>query len=89
MITTGSRARVPVSSASETRQGWIAGVGVEYALSHWMSMFAEYDYYGLGNRSVTFLTAAGAVESNYFIKQNVQIAKVGLNFRWGGWAYGR
>ena len=80
---------VPVSSASETRQGWIAGVGVEYALSHWMSMFAEYDYYGFDTRPVTFLTAAGAVESNYVIKQNVQIAKVGVNFRWGGWAYGR
>ena len=52
-------------------------------------MFAEYDYYGFDTRPVTFLTAAGAVESNYVIKQNVQIAKVGVNFRWGGWAAGR
>jgi outer membrane immunogenic protein len=75
--------RIGVSTAREDRNGWTAGVGVEYAFNNWMSMFAEYDYYGFGTRSVTFLNAAGAVESSYVIRQTLQIAKVGVNFRWG------
>jgi outer membrane immunogenic protein len=78
-----------ISTARETRVGWTAGVGVEYAFNHWMSMFAEYDYYDFGTRNLTFVTAAGAFESNYNIKQTVQLGKVGVNFRWSGWADGR
>jgi outer membrane immunogenic protein len=80
---------IPTAFAKENRNGWTGGVGVEYAFNHWMSMFAEYDYYGFGSRTVGFLTPGGAFNSNVAIKQNVQLVKVGVNFRWGGWAVGR
>ena len=39
----------------ETRFGWTAGAGVEWAFWHNWSLRLEYDYYGFGTRSVTFI----------------------------------
>ena len=39
----------------ETRIGWTAGAGVEWALWNNWSVKLEYDYYGFGTRSVTFI----------------------------------
>ena len=39
----------------ETRFGWTAGAGVEWAFSDIWSVKLEYDYYGFGTRSVTFI----------------------------------
>ena len=44
----------------ETRFGWTAGAGVEWALSNDWSVKLEYDYYGFGSRSVTFIDATSA-----------------------------
>ena len=49
-----------VGSANDTRTGWTAGAGVEYALNKWMSVFAEYNYYDFGNRTLTFVAPSGA-----------------------------
>jgi outer membrane immunogenic protein len=72
---------------SHTFSGWMAGAGVEYAFSYNWSMKFEYDFIGLGGRSFTLpgviipALAADTISSDH----NVQLVKVGLNYRfnWG------
>jgi len=71
--------------AKETRSGWTAGVGAEYAFTNYLSGFVEYNHYDFGTRTLTFLDLAGAFDDNITIRQRVDTVKVGLNFRWWGW----
>jgi len=65
----------------ETRLGWTAGAGIEWAFSRNWSVKLEYDYYGFGTRSVTFIDNTIFMGSGpVSINQNVQIVKLGLNF---------
>jgi outer membrane immunogenic protein len=72
-----------VASAGETRNGWTLGVGGEYAFTDWLSGFAEYDYYNFGTTTDTFVGTVGTATSN--IKQNVSVAKAGVNFKFSAW----
>jgi outer membrane immunogenic protein len=69
--------------ANETRSGWTAGVGGEYAFTDFLSGFVEYDYYGFGSRTITFIAPDGTFNDNIIIKQHASIVKAGLNFRFG------
>ena len=69
-------------TASETRSGWTVGIGGEYAFTDWLSGFAEYDYYGFGTRTISFVAAPVAL--NVDIKEYKNVFKVGLNVRFGG-----
>lgn len=72
-------------SAKETRAGWTAGVGGEYAFTNNISAFVEYNYYDFGKRQLTFLDSAGAVTDLIDIKQTASVVKGGVNFRfWTG-----
>jgi len=65
----------------ETRLGWTAGAGIEWALSRNWSVKLEYDYYGFGTRSVTFIdNTISGIAGPVNINQNIQIVKLGLNF---------
>ena len=64
----------------ETRFGWTAGAGVEWAVWGDWSLKLEYDYYGFGTRSVTFINAINANTGPDNISQTIQIVKLGLNF---------
>lgn len=64
----------------ETRFGWTAGVGVEWAFWDDWSLKLEYDYYGFGTRSATFIDNITGNVGPEDIKQNIQIVKLGLNF---------
>lgn len=68
-------------SASETRSGWTVGIGAEYAFTDWISGFVEYDYYDFGTRSVAF--PADLVTFNVDIRERKNVAKIGLNLRFG------
>jgi outer membrane immunogenic protein len=68
----------------ETRFGWTAGAGIEWALWDSWSLKFEYDYYGFGTQSVTFIDAVSGTTGPLNINQTVQIVKLGLNFRIGG-----
>jgi outer membrane immunogenic protein len=70
-------------SASETRGGWALGAGVEYSFTGPWSGKLQYDYIGLGTRNVKFTSAPGFTED---IRDNLQVVKVGINYRfgWGG-----
>jgi outer membrane immunogenic protein len=74
-------------SSGTTASGWLVGGGLEWALTdNWSAKF-EYDYLGLGNR--TFVVPAGSpfFAGDTFTTGNrsVQMAKVGINYRfnWG------
>jgi outer membrane immunogenic protein len=75
--------------ASATRTGWTLGGGSEYLLGRNWSVFAEYDYIGLGSDTLAFTYNCGAAcgfnnPYHYSEKQNLQTVLVGLNYRFGG-----
>ena len=73
-------------SNSNTRSGWLAGVGFEWAITNNWTVKAEYDYIGLSSR--TFIVPTGApwlVGDTFTGSRNVQEFKLGFNylFHWG------
>ena len=73
------------NSASETRTGWTIGAGGEYAFTNWLTGFVEYDYYDFGTKTNTLTGTMTPASFQADIKQTVSVAKVGLNFKFGGW----
>jgi outer membrane immunogenic protein len=65
---------------TENRIGWTAGLGIEWAFAKEWSLRVEYDYYGFGRRSVTFIDATTGNIGPEDITQTIQIVKLGLNF---------
>jgi outer membrane immunogenic protein len=68
-----------VASATD-KFGWAGGLGLEYALTDWLSFKTEYIYISLGNDSMP--AGAGLTMSNSVIEHTV---KAGLNFKLGPW----
>jgi outer membrane immunogenic protein len=72
----------------DTRLGWTAGVGTEYAFGGGWSLKAEYLYVDLGRSTVTSTNLlGGAFPANVFthsvdLKSN--IVRVGVNYKFGG-----
>jgi outer membrane immunogenic protein len=68
------------------RPGWTVGAGVEWAFATNWSARLEYDYYGLGTRSVSLTdTLNGFGPAPIDVKQTAQTVKLGINFHvWGG-----
>ncbi len=74
----------PVSASSYAASGWTVGGGLEYVFApHW-SVFVEYDYMDFGTSTRIFIDspAAGGGSGPFNITQQVQIAIVGVNFRY-------
>lgn len=69
----------------ETRLGWTAGGGLEWAIwSNW-SVRLEYNYFGLGTRGVTFVDGTTGASGPENIRQKIQLIALGLNFHiWDG-----
>lgn len=79
--------RVMTTSSSEDRVGWTVGVGIEYAFTANWSVKGEYNYMDFGterNRVQTIVF--GPIDSihDIDIRQRVNVAKIGLNYRFGG-----
>jgi len=78
---------------SEIRAGWMVGFGLEYLFAPRWSVKVEYDYLDFGQRSTVLVDGLGNAFTEE-IHQNVQLVKVGLNYKfgWGDmaplWAYG-
>ena len=64
----------------ETRFGWTAGAGIEWAFSNNWSLKLEYDYYGFGTRGVTFIDNVSSTIGPLDVKQNIQVILLGVNF---------
>ena len=77
------------TSPSENRVGWTVGVGVEYAFTANWSIKGEYNYMDFGTETNRFQTIrfAGLPADSIHdvgIRQHVNVAKVGVNYRFGG-----
>jgi outer membrane immunogenic protein len=84
-LTTGNS----ISIGSNTRTGWLAGAGIEWAVTNNWTVKVEYDYLGLG--SASFIVPAGTLLPSVLTgdtfsgHRNVQEFKIGFNylFNWG------
>lgn len=75
--------------ATATRAGWTVGGGGEYKFNMNWSVFAEYNYIGLGDKTSAYSydcgTACGFPNPYLFSnRNNFQNVLVGLNYRFGG-----
>jgi outer membrane immunogenic protein len=72
---------------NNTASGWLAGGGVEYAVTNGWSMKIEYNYIGLSGRTFTLPPTAPFLAGDTFNigTHNVQMVKLGFNylFNWG------
>jgi outer membrane immunogenic protein len=73
------------ASAKETRAGWTVGFGLERAIWDNWSVKFEFDHYELGTRRVTLLDPVNGTQ-DADIKQRIDAAKIGLNYRFGATA---
>jgi outer membrane immunogenic protein len=75
----------PFATGRETRDGWTVGVGGEYAFTHNITGFVEYDYYDFGTNTLTFATVLGTFP-HISIRETQSVVKAGLNwkFDWAG-----
>jgi opacity protein-like surface antigen len=68
-----------------TSTGWLAGAGVEYAITNHWTTFFEYDYIGVGSTTVPFPTVALVRAQNIAVKQSIDTLKLGVNYKFD-WA---
>ncbi|WP_315704093.1 MULTISPECIES: outer membrane protein [unclassified Bradyrhizobium] len=73
-----------IDSASETRWGGTVGTGLEYGFAPNWSVALEYDHLFMGSRNVSFPATAVANARTDTIKQDVDMATVRVNYRFGG-----
>jgi outer membrane immunogenic protein len=72
------------STTSQTRWGWTAGAGIEYALSNNWSAKIEYNYLDFGKDQVVFnLPAPVGFDVAGTLHQTMHVVKGGLNYRFG------
>jgi outer membrane immunogenic protein len=71
-------------AGTETRSGWLGGVGIEYAYDPCWSVKAEYNYLDFGTKTVTRHNANGSFASSIDVSEKLNVAKVGINYKFGG-----
>jgi outer membrane immunogenic protein len=71
--------------ANETRWGGVVGAGVEFGFAPNWSVGFEYDHLFMGDRNVDFTAVGtGVFTATDRIRQDVDLATVRVNYRWGG-----
>jgi outer membrane immunogenic protein len=78
-----------VDSARDTRWGGVVGAGVEYGFAPNWSVAVEYDHLFMGTHNVDFSTPAGLFSATDRIRQDIDLATVRINYRWGGPVIGK
>jgi outer membrane immunogenic protein len=74
-----------LDQATDTRWGGAVGAGLEVGFGPNWSVAAEYDHLFMGNQNVNFTFAgAGGFSRSDNIRQDVDMATVRLNYRFGG-----
>ena len=87
---------VATTSDNNSRGGWTAGVGGEYAFTNWLTGFVEWDYYKFDSDNpgglVCTPSACGGVlfTNGVGVKETINVVKAGLNLKFGpgGFAFG-
>jgi outer membrane immunogenic protein len=73
-----------LDSSDETRWGGAVGTGVEVGFAPNWTVGVEYDHMFMGTHTMTFTTPAATVTRTDSVKQDVDLASVRVNYRWGG-----
>lgn len=76
-----------VSAASQTKTGWAAGAGIEYALTRNWIVSAEYLHVDLGAISTSGLVTTGGAPTatlNFSSKLTSDIVRGGISYKFGG-----
>jgi len=73
-----------LDSADETRWGGAVGTGVEVGFAPNWTVGVEYDHMFMGKHTLTLTTPGAAVTRTDTVKQDVDLASVRVNYRWGG-----
>lgn len=63
---------------TDTRIGWTAGAGVEYAFAPAWSAKLEYNYMDFGDKAVSFTPATSTT-----VDQQIHAVKLGINYKFG------
>jgi outer membrane immunogenic protein len=66
-----------------TRSGWVVLGGLEWMFAPNWSLFVQYDFMDFGTHTDPLVLVTGGPHT-FDIKQHVQAALVGINFRFGG-----
>ena len=72
-------------STSQTRVGWVAGVGAEHMFTQNLSVRSEFLYYDLGHNDVAVVTPTGGGGTNTLrmnATNEVIASRVGLSLKW-------
>jgi opacity protein-like surface antigen len=70
----------------DTRTGWTAGAGVDWAFSRHWSLSLEYDYYSFGRGTAALTDSVSGLTGQVDTRQSIQVVKAGVNFHmWSGW----
>jgi outer membrane immunogenic protein len=77
-------AGVTLASASATRWGGTAGLGVEYGFTPNWTFAVEYDHIFVDPALTTFTTPAGGLFATDRIRGDTDLLTARVNFRWGG-----
>jgi outer membrane immunogenic protein len=75
---------VTTNAPDDTRFGWTVGGGLEYGLTPNWSAKIEYNYMDFGKQNYSFNYTPGTLVERWDIKQQVHVAKFGINYRFGG-----
>ena len=81
---TGFAAGFAIDSTDQARWGGAVGTGVEVGFSPDWSVGVEYDHLFMGTQSPIFSGPLGLFTRTDSIKQDVDMATVRVNYRWGG-----
>jgi outer membrane immunogenic protein len=72
------------STPDQTLSGWMAGGGAEYKVDPSWSLFVEYNYIGLGNKTELFTRDSDFETFPYKVESDLQMVLFGINYRFGG-----
>jgi outer membrane immunogenic protein len=77
---------IALDATSDVRWGGTVGAGLEFAFAPNWSVAVEYDHLFMGSRTVDFYSTItpGVFTREDAIRQNVDLATVRVNYRWGG-----
>jgi outer membrane immunogenic protein len=76
---------IGIDTSHETRWGGVVGTGIEFGFAPNWSVAFEYDHIFMGTHSDTFTFVSTNLLSRVdSIKQDVDMATVRVNYRWGG-----
>jgi outer membrane immunogenic protein len=76
----------PFGERIQTQTGWTAGAGFEWAFMPSWSAFIEYAHYDFGTKNLATPADFASFEASrrFDIKQTIEVAKVGVNYRFTG-----